>query len=98
MFTEKLVSKNLKKTLATALSVIALGGFLATATMVQAATSDNAAKQQALATEVKAEIDGKTITAEQRENLKTQLLAEGKTEAEAEAEIDAMLTKPEVKK
>ncbi len=98
MLTQKLLSKNLKKSLATALPVIALGGFLSTATMIQVASAGSAEKKQELATEVNAELAGKSITAEQRENLKAQLLAEGKTEEEAEAEIEALLKQAAVKK
>lgn len=95
MFTEKMLSKTLKKTLATTLPVIALGGFLATATMVQVASAGNEVKQ--VANEVQAE-PSQAISAEQRDNLKAQLLAEGKTDEEAEAQIEEMLKNAEIKK
>ena len=88
MFTQKLLSEKLKKSLTTTVPVIALAGFLSTAIMIQVASADNAEKKQQLATEVQSELAGKSISAEQRDNLKAQLLAEGKTEEEAEAAIE----------
>ncbi|MGH1426539.1 MAG: hypothetical protein ACRBEE_01255 [Arenicella sp.] len=95
MLTQKsTVSKKLKKTLATALPVIALSGFLPTAIVVESALAGNEVKKEALAKDLKAEGEVQLITPEQRAELKSQLLAEGKTEAEAEAQIEEMLAKP----
>jgi hypothetical protein len=95
MFTqESTVSKKLKKTLATALPVIALSGFLPTAIVVQSAHAGNEVKKEVLAQDVKSESGVQIISPKQRAELKAQLVAEGKTEAEADAHIDSMLAKP----
>ena len=56
-----------------------------------------AEKKVEVAQELQAELDRSGITAEQRDQLRAQLLAEGKTPEEADAEIEALLKKSEAK-
>ena len=96
MLNKKTLTKSVKKSLITALPVIVLG--LSSAFMVQTASAGNETKKVEVAEQLKAEQGLNSITEEQRNKLKAQLLAEGKTPEEADAEIEALLQQPEAKK
>ena len=92
MLKKSALSNSLKKTLAITIPVVALG--LVSTTIVHA----GAAEKKAEATqELKSELNASGITAEQRDQLRAQLAAKGKTPEEADAEIEALLKKPEAK-
>ena len=96
MLNKKTLKKSVTKSLTTALPVVVLG--LSSVFMVQTAFAGNEAKKAEVAEQLKAEQGLNSITEEQRNKLKAQLLAEGKTPEEADAEIEALLQQPEVKK
>lgn len=71
---------------------------LSSTAIVHANTATQAKKVE-IAQELKSELNAQGISAEQRDKLRAQLLAEGKTPEEADAAIEAMLQqKPEVQK
>ena len=92
MLKKSALSNRLKTALAITIPAVALG--LASTTIVHAGTAE---KKVEVAQELKSELDRNGITAEQRDQLRAQLLAEGKTPEEADAEIEALLKKPEAK-
>ena len=96
MLNKKTLAKTVKKSLTTALPVIVLG--LSSTFMVQTASAGNEAKKAEVAEQLKAEQGINSITEEQRNQLKAQMLSEGKTAEEADAEIEALLKQSETKK
>ena len=92
MLKKSALSNRLKIALAITIPAVALG--LASTTIVHAGTAE---KKAEVAQELKSELNLNGITAEQRDQLRAQLLAEGKTPEEADAEIEALLKKSEAK-
>ena len=87
------LSNSLKKGMTIIVPAIVLG--VASVAIVHAESAD---KKAAIAQELKSELDANGITPEQYGELHAQLLAEGKTPEEANAQIKALLQKPKVAK